>query len=208
MSDYSRTRVGKGGDFAARFNPRNYEKSGRPGMPGSGDVDTAARNADMAQAAATGAWMDSSNYYGNDPYSREAKYAQHIAKQKKKGEYEYKDNAKGALEKLYDNGMGDDSAIAFGSARGIKSINSLSDADAILDQFKMAQGSKKKKEKPKEPKEEKPEATPEITYSPEIQEAKERTQNYQKNNSALVFDGSGAQIHKQHDFSKKEFKAN
>ena len=144
-NEYTRTRIGKGGDFAARFNPRNYEKSGRPGMPGTGDVDSAARNADMAQAAATGEWMDPTKYYGNDPYSREARYAHQMAKQKKKalkeGTYEYKDNAKGALEKLYDSGMGYDSAISYGTARGIKTINSLSDADAILNQRAEAQGS-------------------------------------------------------------------
>ena len=71
-------------------------------------------------------------------------------------------------------------------------------------------GSGKNKQK-EEPKEEKPEASADVSYSPEMQQAKERAQNHQNADPAAentgVFDGSGAEIHKQHDFSKKEFKA-
>jgi hypothetical protein len=78
-----------------------------------------------------------------------------------------------------------------------------------MSQYKM-KGSGKKKDK--EPKEEKAAPEAEVTYSPEMQQAKERAQNYEKQDPAAegdshIFDGSGKQIHKQHDFSKKEFQA-
>lgn len=139
----TRTRVGKGNAFESRFDPDNYKRSGRPGMPGTGDVDTAARNADMAKAAATDEWMSKPvGYYGNDYYTKRQQYLHDKKKKKamKDGSYEYKDNANGALEKLYDAGIGYDSAVAYGSARGIKVINSLSDAEAIIDQMGRAQG--------------------------------------------------------------------
>ena len=74
-----------------------------------------------------------------------------------------------------------------------------------MSQYKM-KGSGKKKDK--EPKEEQAE-TEQVsnTYSPEMQQAKERAQNYEQSNGAQVFDGSDKDIHKQHDFSKKEFQA-
>ena len=73
-----------------------------------------------------------------------------------------------------------------------------------MSQYKM-KGSGKKKDK--EPKEEQAAPEAEVTYSPEMQQAKERAQNYEQGNGAQVFDGSGKDIHKQHDFSKKEFQA-
>ena len=186
-------------------------------MPGTGDVDTAAMAADMARAAATDGWMDSTNYYGNDPYSIDARYSSFKAKQKKKalkdGSYEYKDNAKGALEKLYDLGYGYDSAIQRATAAGIKKIDSLNDVDAIVGYEESKFGSKDKD------KDKKPYVTPEgpenihrkaydsgKKKSP-VDEARERVQRFQSRHYGNYFDSDkdlkkqGIEGYKENPFS-------
>ena len=77
-----------------------------------------------------------------------------------------------------------------------------------MSQYKL-KGSGKNKQK-EEPTEQTTEATPETSYSPEMQQAKERAQNYEQDPASegtQIFDGSGKNIHKQHDFSKKTFQA-
>lgn len=77
-----------------------------------------------------------------------------------------------------------------------------------MSQYKMKGSGKKKKDK--EPKEEQAQPEQAASYSPEMQQAKERAQNYEKDPASegtQIFDGSGKDIHKQHDFSKKSFQA-
>ena len=77
-----------------------------------------------------------------------------------------------------------------------------------MSQYKMKGSGKKKEAKPADTKEPAEETT---VYSPEIQQAKERAQNFQNSDQAevadddKVFKASNAFLNKQHDFSKKEF---
>lgn len=184
---YERTRVGKHGlgeQFEARFNPRDYEKSGRPGMPGTGDVDSGARAADMARAAVSGEWQNPNAYFGTDWLAKRnaERRNKQIAKEKKKGEYEYKDNAKGALEKLYDAGITNDNVTSYGTMAGIKVVNSLSDADAIIKEMYRSSGDytdkKFKQSKKDKPKNDKPKEEAPIRLSEELKGAQDRVRHH------------------------------
>jgi len=210
----TRTTVGKGGSFASRFDPEKYERSGRPGMTGTGDVDTAAMARDMAMAAADDSWMSKPiGYYGKDSLWNRYAVDKQKKKAKKKGEYEYKDNASGALEKLYDLGYGYDSAIQRATAAGIKKIDSLNDVDAIVGYEESKFGSKDKD------KDKKPYVTPEgpenihrkaydsgKKKSP-VDEARERVQRFQSRHYGNYFDSDkdlkkqGIEGYKENPFS-------
>jgi len=155
----ARTIVGKGGSFASRFDPDNFETgNGRPGF--NNDVDTAAMAAAMAKAAADDSWMSKPiGYYGNDDWSKRSQYLHDKQKKKelKKGEYEYSDNASGALEKLYDLGYGYDTAIQRATAAGINKLDSLNDVDAIIAYEQKKFGSKDKNQKKDKNKDDYPE---------------------------------------------------
>ena len=120
--EFTRTRIGKE-DPWYKPDPADYrQKVGRPGMAGIGGYE---------------------RYDYNKSYSKyrsDFKAYKEKKKALKAGTYKYKDNTKGAIERLRDNGIDPVVARAFGSAAGIKVINSQEDARGILNQFGRAQG--------------------------------------------------------------------
>ena len=120
--EYTRTRIGKE-DPWYKPDPADYrQKVGRPGMAGIGDYD---------------------DYNPKKTYSQYRQdYKEYKEKKKalKAGTYEYEDSTSGAMEKLRDSGIESDVARAYGSAAGIKVINSLEDARGILNQIGRSQG--------------------------------------------------------------------
>ena len=120
--EFTRTRVGKEDEWYKPDRANYVQKVGRPGWAGTAGYEK--YDFDKSETA----------------YRRDMREYKEKKQGLKDGTYKYKDNTQGAMEKLRDSGIEADVARAFGSAAGIKVINSLEDARGILNQFGRAQG--------------------------------------------------------------------
>ena len=179
--------------LADMYDVDGTNQSNRPGMPARDGNEN--RTSNEVERDIRGAMMDDYSTREFLKYNDKVRNkANEITNLRDQNAF-INDSMKKAHEKAGNGGKYSSAADRGGVAQ-----NSFED---YMSQYKM-KGSGKKKDK--EPKEEQAAPEAEVTYSPEMQQAKERAQNYESNaTEGLATTNSG--IHKQHDFSGKSFQA-